>query len=102
QRPRANLGRDDDLVADAAATPPAPEQFLALAALGAVYPESVVPRRVDESPAGLDVAVQDGERRRLVGPAAHQHRAQAQYGNLAPGRRVRSNRPVSHTPESRK
>jgi hypothetical protein len=36
QRPRADLGRDDDLVADAAAAPPAPEQFLALAALRAL------------------------------------------------------------------
>lgn len=43
QRARADLGGDDDLVTDAAAAPPAPEQFLALAALSAVHPEGVIP-----------------------------------------------------------
>ena len=102
QRPRADLGRDDDLVADAAAAPPAAEQFLALPALGAVDPEGVVARGVDERPAGLDEPVQDGERGGLVGPAAHQHRAQAEHAHLAPGRRVISDGSVSHTDESRK
>ena len=91
QRPGAELGRDHDLVADAAAAPPAAEQFLALPALSAVHPVRVVVRGVDEGAACLDVPVQDRERGGLVGRRAEAHGAQAQHAHL---RRVFGSVPI--------
>jgi hypothetical protein len=95
-RPRPELGGDDELVADTAAAPPAAEQFLALAALRAVDPERVVVGGVDEAAAGLDVAVEDRKRGRLVGGRAEQHGAQAQHAHLAACRWVLADHAVVH------
>jgi hypothetical protein len=100
QWPRPELGGDDDLVSDTAAAAPAAEQFLALSALTAVDPERVVVGGVDEGAAGLDVPVEDRERRRLVGGRPEQHDAEAQHAHLAPRLRVFADRSVSQTGSS--
>lgn len=100
QWPRPELGGDDDLVSDTAAAAPAAEQLLALSALTAVDPERVVVRGVDEGPAGLDIPVEDRERRRLVDGRAEQHAPKAQHAHLAACPRVLADRGVSHTGSS--
>ena len=96
--PGPDLRGHDDLVTDTAAGAPPAEHRLALAALRAVHEEQVVVRGVDKVPARRDVPVQDRERRRLVGPRAEPHRAEAEHADLARRRRVTSDGRVSHAP----
>ena len=95
-RPAAELGGDDDLVADPAVAAPAAEQRLALSALRAVHPVGVVVGGVDERAAGFDVPVQDRERGRLVDLRAEKHGAQAQHADLATRRGTQADRAVTH------
>src|SRR4051795_2371572 len=76
--PAADLGGQEDVVAVAALAHPAPEQRLALATFALINPDGVVVGGVEETPAGVVVAVEDGERRPLVDRGAEEHRAEAE------------------------
>ena len=83
--PAADLGGQEDVVAVAALAHPAPEQRLALAALALLDPERVVVGGVEEAPAGVVVAVEHGERRRLVDRGAEEHGAEAERADVGAG-----------------